>query len=154
WRNGYNEILAAIAVLERGGEGGWGNVGNGHGWAMGGLISNHGVYEIAENNLPEYVIPTDINKRSRANQLLGEVITQFSSESKAMGNTLAGSSLVSSESEIKTLNSKFDRLLSLVTELIGVNNDQVQAIKAQGSLDMQQVYKKEAKDARMRQLGF
>lgn len=36
WRNGYDEILAAIAVLEKGGEGGWGNVGNGHGWANGG----------------------------------------------------------------------------------------------------------------------
>lgn len=152
--NGYDQILAAINALEHGGEGGWGNVGNGHGWAMGGLISSHGVYEIAENNLPEYVIPTDINKRSRANQLLGEVITQFSSESKAMGNPLTGSSFVSSESEIKTLNSKFDRLLSLVTELIGVNNDQVKAIQDQGSLDMQQVYRKQARDMRMRQLGL
>lgn len=152
--NGNDQILAAINALSHGGEGGWGNIGNGHGWAMGGLISNHGVYEIAENNLPEYVIPTDINKRSRANQLLGEVIAQFSSESKAMGNPLTGSSFVSSDSEIKTLNSKFDRLLSLVTELIGVNNDQVKAIQDQGSLDMQQLYKKEAKDARMRQLGF
>ena len=154
WRNGYDEILAAIHVLEHGGEGGWGNVGNGHGWAMGGLISQHGRYEIAENNLPEYVIPTDISKRSRANQLLGEVITQFSSESKAMGNPLTGSPLVSSENEIKTLNSKFDRLLSLVTELIGVNNDQVQAIQDQGSLDMQQVYRKQARDMRMRQTGL
>lgn len=152
--NGNDQILAAINALQHGGEGGWGNIGNGHGWAMGGLISQHGSYEIAENNLPEYVIPTDINKRSRANQLLGEVITQFSSESKAMGNTLAGSSLVSSESEIKTLNSKFDRLLSLVTELIGVNNDQVQAIQDQGSLDMQQVYRKQARDMRMRQTGL
>ena len=117
-------------------------------------ISNHGIYEIAESNLPEYVIPTDISKRSRANQLLGEVITQFSSESKAMGNTLTGSPLVSSENEIKTLNSKFDRLLSLVTELIGVNNDQVQAIQDQGSLDMQQVYRKQARDMRMRQTGL
>lgn len=152
--NGNDQILAAINALQHGGEGGWGNIGNGHGWAMGGLISQHGSYEIAENNLPEYVIPTDINKRSRANQLLGEVITQFSSESKAMGNPLAGSSLVSSESEIKTLNSKFDRLLSLVTELIGVNNDQVQAIQDQGGLDMQQVYRKQARDMRMRQTGL
>lgn len=152
--NGNDQILAAINALQHGGEGGWGNIGNGHGWAMGGLISNHGVYEIAENNLPEYVIPTDINKRSRANQLLGEVITQFSSESKAMGNPLTGSSFVSSESEIKTLNSKFDRLLSLVTELIGVNNNQVRAIQDQGSLDMQQFYRKQARDMRMRQTGL
>ena len=152
--NGNDQILAAINALKHGGEGGWGNVGNGHGWAMGGLIRNHGFYEVAENNLPEYVIPTDINKRSRANQLLGEVITQFSSESKAMGNPLTGSSLASSESEIKTLNSKFDRLLSLVTELIGVNNDQVKAIQDQGSLDMQQVYRKQARDMRMRQTGL
>lgn len=152
--NGNDQILAAINALQHGGEGGWGNIGNGHGWAMGGLISQHGLYEVAENNLPEYVIPTDISKRSRANQLLGEVITQFSSESKAMGNTFTGSSLISSENEIKTLNSKFDRLLSLVTELIGVNTDQVQAIQDQGSLDMQQVYRKQARDMRMRQLGL
>lgn len=152
--NGYDQILAAINALEHGGEGGWGNVGNGHGWAMGGLIRNHGFYEVAENNLPEYVIPTDIKKRSRANQLLGEVITQFSSESKAMGNPLTRSSFVSSESEVKTLNSKFDRLLSLVTELIGVNNDQVKAIQDQGSLDMKQIYRKQARDMRMRQTGL
>lgn len=44
WRNGYDEILAAIAVLERGGEGGWGNVGNGHGWANGGWADHPGIF--------------------------------------------------------------------------------------------------------------
>lgn len=44
WRNGYDEILAAIAVLERGGEGGWGNVGNGHGWANGGWADQPGIF--------------------------------------------------------------------------------------------------------------
>lgn len=34
--NGYDQILAAINALEHGGEGGWGNVGNGHGWVNGG----------------------------------------------------------------------------------------------------------------------
>lgn len=152
--NGYDDLLAGLNYAKARYGSSLSFLGNGHGYASGGLVTGHNFYELAENNLPEYVIPTDINKRSRANQLLGEVITQFSSESKAMGNTLAGSSLVSSESEIKTLNSKFDRLLSLVTELIGVNNDQVQAIQDQGSLDMQQVYRKQARDMRMRQLGL
>ena len=154
WRNGFNQILAAIHVLERGGEGGWGNVGKGHGWANGGKVFQHGLYEVAEHNNPEMIIPLTASKRGRAYQLLSEVMAQFSSDSKAMGNPLTGSSLVSSESEIKALNSKFDRLLSLVTELIGVNTDQVQAIQNQGSLDMQQVYRKQARDMRMRQLGL
>lgn len=152
--NGFDNLLAGLNYARKRYGDSLSFLGQGHGYANGGLISNHGVYEIAEKNMPEYVIPTDISKRSRANQLLGEVITQFSSESKAMGNTLTGSPLVSSENEIKTLNSKFDRLLSLVTELIGVNADQVQAIQDQGSLDMQQVYRKQARDMRMRQTGL
>lgn len=152
--NGFDNLLAGLNYARKRYGDSLSFLGQGHGYANGGLISNHGVYEVAENNLPEYVIPTDINKRSRANQLLGEVITQFSSESKAMGNPLTGSSFVSSDSEIKTLNSKFDRLLSLVTELIGVNNDQVQAIQDQGSLDMKQVYRKQARDMSMRQTGL
>lgn len=44
WRDGYNQILAAISVLERGGEGGWGNVGNGHGWANGGWTDQPGIF--------------------------------------------------------------------------------------------------------------
>lgn len=152
--NGFDNLLAGLNYARKRYGDSLSFLGQGHGYANGGLISNHGIYEIAENNLPEYVIPTDINKRSQANQLLGEVITQFSSESKAMGNPLTGSSFVSSESEIKTLNSKFDRLLSLVTELIGVNNNQVRAIQDQGSLDMQQFYRKQARDMRMRQTGL
>lgn len=44
WRNGYDEILAAIHVLENGGEGGWGNVGNGHGWVNGGWADRPSIF--------------------------------------------------------------------------------------------------------------
>lgn len=159
WRNGFNEILAAINVLEHGGEGGWGNVGNGHGWANGGLISSHGFYEVAEQNRPEMIIPLDASRRGRAYQLLSEVMAQFKHEDGATENAsndegYSREQFIASQNEMETLNSKFDRLLSLVTELIGVNNDQVQAIQDQGSLDMQQVYRKQARDMRMRQTGL
>lgn len=52
WRSGYNEILAAINVLEHGGEGGWGNVGNGHGWATGGEITSQQFGWVGDN--PEH----------------------------------------------------------------------------------------------------
>lgn len=150
--NGYDQILAAINALEHGGEGGWGNVGQGHGWANGGLISNHGVYEIAENNLPEYIIPTDIAKRSRAYQLLGEVVTRFRNDDPNLGHNLQ--SVGNSDRQSDALSHKLDELLSMFRVLLRLSGDQVDAIKAQGSLDMQQLYKKEARDARMRQLGF
>lgn len=42
--NGYDQILAAINALEHGGEGGWGNVGNGHGWANGGWTDRPSIF--------------------------------------------------------------------------------------------------------------
>ena len=150
--NGYDQILAAINALEHGGEGGWGNVGQGHGWANGGLISNHGVYEIAEKNMPEYVIPTDISRRSRAYQLLGEIVTRFRNDDPTLGHNLQ--SVGNSDRQSDALSHKLDELLSKFDILLRLSGDQVDAIKAQGSLDMQQLYKKEARDARIRQLGF
>lgn len=42
--NGYDQILAAINALEHGGEGGWGNVGNGHGWVNGGWADRPSIF--------------------------------------------------------------------------------------------------------------
>lgn len=42
--NGYDQILAAINALEHGGEGGWGNVGNGHGWMNGGWADRPAIF--------------------------------------------------------------------------------------------------------------
>lgn len=42
--NGYDQILAAINALEHGGEGGWGNVGNGGGWVNGGWADRPSIF--------------------------------------------------------------------------------------------------------------
>ena len=42
--NGYDQILAAINALDHGGEGGWGNVGNGHGWVNGGWADRPSIF--------------------------------------------------------------------------------------------------------------
>lgn len=153
WRNGYNQILAAIHVLELGGEGGWGNVGNGHGWAMGGEIFKHGFYEIAEHDQPEMVVPLDPNKRGRANQLLGEIVTRFKAEDLANGRL--GQEASGSNADLDALNRKFDLLLlSMFKDLLQLSGNQVEAIKAQGTFDTQSFYKKQARDLRMQQLGL
>lgn len=151
WHNGYNEILAAINVLEHGGEGGWGNVGNGHGWANGGLITQHGLYEVGEYNRPEMIIPMDISKRSRAYQLLGEVVSKFKSEEPSSQTTRSDQSIT--KKEFMSLESQLDKVVGLLAQIAGLSSDQVQAIKDQGTFDTKQFYKKEARDARIRAFG-
>ena len=125
WRNGYNQILAAINVLEHGGEGGWGNVGNGHGWANGGKVFQHGLYEVAEHNNPEMIIPLTASKRGRAYQLLSEVMAQFKHEDGPAQPTRDDQSI--SQKEFRSLESKLDQLISGVQQLVQVGQQQINA---------------------------
>lgn len=54
---GFDQIVAAINCLNHGGEGGWGNIGNGHGWASG-VHMTHRDYALIGDNAEndEYVI--------------------------------------------------------------------------------------------------
>ena len=117
-------------------------------FANGGLVNTHQLIEIAEGNKPEYVIPTDINKRSRAYQLLGEIIARFHADEPAQTHINSGYG-----KKIDQLNAKFDRLLDMFGQLLGATDNQTQAIQAQGSLDTKQLYKKMARDKAMRQFG-
>lgn len=55
--SGFDQIMAAINCLNHGGEGGWGNIGNGHGWASG-VHMTHRDYALIGDNAEqdEYVI--------------------------------------------------------------------------------------------------
>lgn len=95
-RNGYDNLLAAINYIKHRygtSDAAFNRVAS-YGYANGGLVSKHGVYELAEGNMPEYVIPTDTAKRGRAWTLLAEVVGQFVGEEKSK---IKGTS--SSESE-------------------------------------------------------
>lgn len=148
WRNGYNEILAAIAVLERGGEGGWGNVGNGHGWANGGLVSAHGFYEVAEQNRPEMIIPLDAAKRGRAYQLLSEVMAQFKHEDGATESHVNDDSYT--KEQFIASQSKLDELTRGINTMIQLLQTQIAVTKAQGKFDPHQQYIQQAQALSMK----
>ena len=150
--NGFDNLLAGLNYAKHLYGSDLYFLGQGHGYADGGLINQHGLYEIAEHNLPEYVIPTDINKRSRAYQLLGEVVTRFRAEDQATGRLSQEN--VGSNSDLDALNRKFDLLLSMFKDLLQLSGNQIEAIKAQGTFDTQSFYKKQARDLRMQQLGL
>ena len=153
WRNGYNEILAAIHVLEQGGEGGWGNVGNGHGWANGGVISAHGFYEVAEQNKPEMIIPLDPSRRGRAYQLLSEVMAQFkhedsTAESNSNDQGYSKKQFDASQGRLENIEKGLQSLISLMQMQIAVT-------RAQGKFDprAQDIQQARALQMKLQQFG-
>lgn len=115
-RNGYDNLLAAINYIKHRygtSDDAFHRVAS-YGYANGGLVSKHGLYEIAEGNQPEYIIPMDAAKRGRAWRLLQRVVGQFVGESP----TDNSSSARDENNAIKTLSDKLDTMIALLSQLV------------------------------------
>ena len=130
--SGYDQILAAINVLEHGGEGGWGNVGMGHGWATGGFATKHGLYEVAEQGLPEAIIPLDINKRPHALSLIDHTLDKMEQDGGGTGGLR--SRRVQSQSNDETT-AYLKQAVTFLAQIVGLNKQQIAAILANGGND-------------------
>ncbi|MQB65581.1 phage tail tape measure protein [Limosilactobacillus reuteri] len=123
--NGFDNLLAGLNYARKRYGDSLSFLGQGHGYANGGRIDTEQFIRIAEQNKPEYVIPTDINKRSRAYQLLGEVIARFRSEEPNAQTTRDDQFI--SRKEFMSLESKLDQLISGVQQLVQVGQQQINA---------------------------
>lgn len=115
-RNGYDNLLAAINYIKHRygtSDAAFHRVAS-YGYANGGLVSKHGLYEIAEGNQPEYIIPMDAAKRGRAWRLLKRVVGQFVGESP----TDNSNSVRDENNAIKTLSDKLDTMIALLSQLV------------------------------------
>lgn len=100
------------------------------GFATGGLINSRGLYELAEGGWPEFVIPTDPNRRTDAMKLLalaGKEI-QGNKRPNQLPNTPQGSDY--------SLWNKVEELTLLVRDLLGLQSQQLQAILAGHVIEM------------------
>lgn len=137
--SGYDQILAAINVLEHGGEGGWGNVGMGHGWATGGFATRHGLYEVAEHGLPEAIIPFDINKRPRALSLIDHTLDKMENDGGGTGGLRSRASQARADSENTTY---LKQAVNILAQIAGLNKQQIDAILSQDNDDMSSRHKR------------
>ena len=129
--NGFDNLLAGLNYARKRYGDSLSFLGQGHGYANGGRIDTEQFIRIAEQNKPEYVIPTDINKRSRAYQLLGEVIARFRGEEPNTQPTRDDQSI--SRKEFMSLESKLDQLISGVQQLVQVGHQQIDATVNSGN---------------------
>lgn len=129
--NGFDNLLAGLNYARKRYGDSLSFLGQGHGYANGGRIDTEQFIRIAEQNKPEYVIPTDINKRSRAYQLLGEVIARFRGEEPNTQPTRDDQSI--SHKEFMSLESKLDQLISGVQQLVQVGHQQIDATVNSGN---------------------
>lgn len=135
--NGYDNLLAALNYAKHRYGSDLSFLGQGHGYENGGIVSTHGLYEVAERNMPEIIIPLDPAKKMRANDLLEQANARIN------GNQLTETA---SQTDLSRVESKLDNMISLLSQLVtGQGNQVVQAI-----FDRNDLYRKQAYDVNLR----
>ena len=123
--NGFDNLLAGLNYARKRYGDSLYFLGQGHGYANGGLVNVESLARVAEGNHPEMIIPLTASKRGRAYQLLSEVMAQFKHEDGPTQPTRDDQSI--SRKEFMSLESKLDQLISGVQQLVQVGQQQINA---------------------------
>lgn len=138
--NGYDNILAGLSYARKRYGDNLSFLGNGHGYANGGLITRHQFAEIGENNQPEMIIPLDAMKSSRGFELLGKTAVAMAARDGQNNTTVT--------TDNSKLESKLDNMISLLSQLVaGQGNQVVQAI-----INKDELYRQQATDMNIRDI--
>lgn len=123
--NGFDNLLAGLNYARKRYGDSLSFLGQGHGYANGGLVNVESLAHVAEGNRPEMIIPLTASKRGRAYQLLSEVMAQFKHEDGPAQPTRDDQSI--SRKEFRSLESKLDQLIGGVQQLVQVGQQQIDA---------------------------
>ncbi|MDM8264610.1 tape measure protein [Limosilactobacillus vaginalis] len=147
--NGFDNLLAGLNYAKHRYGSDLYFLGQGHGYANGGVVSAHGLYEMAEQNRPEMIIPLSASKRSRAYQLLSEVMAQFKHEDNNGSETHSNGGLYDKQ-DFVNVQRLIDELNNGIKTLISLQRTQIAVTKAQGKFDPRQQYIQQAQALSMK----
>lgn len=138
--NGYDSLLAGLNYAKKAYGPNLSFLGQGHGYANGGLITQHQIAEIGEGNNPEMIIPLDKMKSSRGFELLGKTAVAMAARD---GHNQTNASFGDNSGVIAELKNAVALLTQLV---IGQQDSKTTHVV----LDKNELYKQQAIDTAMR----
>ncbi|WP_323052291.1 tape measure protein [Pediococcus acidilactici] len=134
--NGFDNMLAGLNYAKHRYGSGLSFLGNGHGYANGGIANTPSIFGEAG---PEMAIPLSMTRSDRANQLLGETIVHMA---KNNPDRITDNDTAHGSDELIT---KLDKLTKLAANMVGLLQEQILATR-EGALNKDALYRTQALD--------
>lgn len=121
--NGYDNILAGLNYAKHRYGSGLSFLGNGHGYANGGIANTPSIFGEAG---PEMAIPLSMTRSDRANQLLGETVVHMA---KNNPDRITDNNTTYSSNSSHELITKLDKLTNLAGNMVELLQEQILATR-------------------------
>lgn len=139
--SGYDQLLAMFNDVS------WRSDLTTHGWsphgarrmAWGGFANKEQMIHVAEGNLPEAIIPFDINKRPRALSLIDHTLDKMENDGGGTGGLRSRASQARADGENTTY---LRQTVSLLAQIVGLSKQQIDAILTHGDDSMASRHKR------------
>ncbi|MGE9968246.1 phage tail tape measure protein [Limosilactobacillus reuteri] len=151
--NGFDNLLAGLNYARKRYGDSLSFLGQGHGYANGGLVNVESLAHVAEGNRPEMIIPLTASKRGRAYQLLSEVMAQFKHEDSSIENNSDDQGY--GKKQFDASQSRLENIEKGLQSLIGLMQMQIAVTRAQGKFDprAQDIQQARALQMKLQQYG-
>lgn len=151
--NGFDNLLAGLNYARKRYGDSLSFLGQGHGYANGGLVNVESLAHVAEGNRPEMIIPLTASKRGRAYQLLSEVMAQFKHEDSSTESNSDDQGY--GKRQFDDSQSRLENIEKGLQSLIGLMQMQIAVTRAQGKFDSraQDIQQARALQMKLQQYG-